>query len=161
MRATKTAVAPATTQKTDPPPSSRFSRGEVGAPITASTTQSHIPTMKLKPSGTFTVTAAPAPGPITVSFCLTKCDRHELVTLRDLFKDREARCLHLTGAVPLEYVRGIEAEAAHHGATARKIANEISRQDHLDATRRSIHTARMITQRAASAANFAQAAVSG
>ena len=61
--------------------------------------------MKLKPSGTFTVTAAPAPGPITVSFCLTKCDRHELVTLRDLFKDREARCLHLTGAVPLEYVQ--------------------------------------------------------
>ena len=120
--------------------------------------------MKLKPSGTFTVTAAPAPGPITVSFCLTKCDRHELVTLRDLFKDREARCLHLTGAVPLEYVRGIEAEAAHHGATARKVEAEIARHDHLDATRRSIHTARMITQRAANAANaanFAQAAVSG
>lgn len=81
--------------------------------------------------------------PITVSFCLSKCERHELVTLRDLFRDREARTLHLTGAVPIEYVAGIEAEAAHHGNTARKVEAEIERQDHRQATRQAARLARI------------------
>ena len=99
--------------------------------------------------------------PITVSFCLSKCSRHELVTLRDLFRDREARSLHLTGAVPIEYVAGIEAEAARHEATARKVEAEITRLDQLEATRRSVRTARILASTSSIAAHLAQTQVSG
>lgn len=99
--------------------------------------------------------------PITVSFCLSKCERHELFALRDLFRGREARCLHLSGAVPVEYVAGIEAEASRHGATARKVEDEIARQDHLEATRRASMQARTDARRLADALRRNQMQVSG
>ena len=93
-----------------------------------------------------------SPTPITVSFCLSKCDRAELVTILDIVRARAARCIRLASAVPLDYVQGAEAEAARHHATARKIEDEIARQDHLEATRKAVHLAWKITKRAADAA---------
>ena len=65
----------------------------------------------------------------TVSFDLTNCDAGELAALRTIFRNREGRCLHLTGAVPEEYVSGLEAEAESYAVEGRKIDAEIARKE--------------------------------
>ena len=82
----------------------------------------------------------------TVSINLAHCDSTELAILRDIFRKREAQCLHLTGAVPVEYLRGLEAEAEVYAGEVRKIKAEIARQTEVVASHRAHHE-KMIAQR--------------
>lgn len=71
-----------------------------------------------------------------VTFNLLRCDAAELSTLRDLFRHREARCLHLTGAVPPESVAALENEAESHAADARRVELALAAQIAADEARR-------------------------
>ena len=87
-----------------------------------------------------------------VTFNLLRCDVAELTTLRDLFRHREARCLHLTGAVPEEHVATLEAEAEGHAADARRVEAALADRIAADEARRARLEGILDRHRAAAAA---------
>ena len=93
-----------------------------------------------------------SPSPLFVTFNLLRCDAAELTTLRDLFRHREARCLHLTGAVPEEHVAALEAEAEGHAAEARRVEIALGDRIAADEARRARLEGILDRHRAAAAA---------
>jgi hypothetical protein len=93
-----------------------------------------------------------SPSSLFVTFNLLRCDAAELTILRDLFRHREARCLHLTGAVPEESVPALEAEAESHAADARRVELALAAQIAADTARRARLEGILDRHRAAAAA---------
>jgi len=93
-------------------------------------------------------TPSPVSSPASfVTFNLLRCDVAELTVLRDLFRHRQARCLHLTGAVPLESVPALENEAESHAADARRVELALAAQIAADTARRASYAARALEAR--------------